>query len=73
MTSTHITHHAPHSPPIVLQAGLVSNMVVLHTSMLSMGATPRQYMAFVQLYNSILSEKRKQVGYGLLPPLMATA
>eukprot|EP00967_Tisochrysis_lutea_P076104 scaffold102784_cov18-Tisochrysis_lutea.AAC.1 len=35
-------------------------MVLLHNSMLSMGATPRQYMAFVQLYNSIYSNKRKQ-------------
>jgi len=42
-------------------ASLVSKMVLLHNSMLSMGATPRQYMAFVQLYNSIYSNKRKQV------------
>jgi len=46
---------------ICLQATLVSNMVLVHNSMLDMGATPRQYMAFVQLYNTIYLNKRSQV------------
>jgi hypothetical protein len=42
-------------------APLVARMVELHNSIIAWGATPRQYMAFVQLYGSIYAKKRKQV------------
>lgn len=47
---------------ISLQVNLATNMVMLHKSMRNIGATPRQYMAFVKLYNNIFFDKRKQVG-----------
>ena len=40
---------------------LVQQAVVLHTSCLSSGATPRHYVAFVSLCSSIYTKKRSQL------------
>ncbi len=42
--------------------GMVGQMVHIHSSMGPLGATPRQYISFVDLYARIFSGKREQVG-----------
>lgn len=39
----------------------MQHMVSLHSMMVSMGATPRQFFAFVDLYGRIYTNKRKEV------------
>ena len=39
----------------------MKNMVWLHTNMADLGATPRQYIALVDLYGRIFAQKRKEV------------
>jgi len=59
LTVQHCTRFPPPSYPQASR--LVSSMVLVHRGMAGMGATPRQYMGFVQLYGSIYANKRKQV------------
>lgn len=44
---------------------LLGHMAQLHNTMVPLGATPREYMAFVDLYSKIYSSKRSQVSHTL--------
>lgn len=56
-----------HTSPLLQDVNLVDHLVWIHSTMLPLGATPRQYTALVEQYARIYSLKRKHVGSLHLP------